>query len=70
MAEEKIEGHGRYFKKSLLYIYIYIYIYIYSDKWVCAVRKQIKKNKLAFSKRRKHSVRRGKTNSSKENFLI
>jgi hypothetical protein len=24
MAEEKIEGHGRYFKKSLLYIYIYI----------------------------------------------
>jgi len=64
MAEEKIEGHGRYFKKNLFYIYIY------SGKWVCAVRKQIKKNKLVFSKRRKHSVRRGKTNSSKENFLI
>jgi len=29
-----------------------------------------KKNKLAFSKRRKRSARRGKTNSSKENFSI
>ena len=29
-----------------------------------------KRTKLVFSKRKKHSIRRGKTNSSKENFSI
>lgn len=66
-GEEKIEGHGRYLKNIN-----YIYIYIYECKWVCAVRKpkKKKKNKLAFSKWMKHSARRRKTISSKENFLI
>jgi hypothetical protein len=35
---------------------------------VCCKEKKI--TKLAFSKRKKHSARRGKTNSSKENFSI
>jgi len=44
-------------------------LYIYKCKWVCVVRKK-KRTKLAFSKRKKHSARRGKTKSSKENFSI
>jgi hypothetical protein len=55
-GKEKIEGCGRYLKKRVIYIYM--------SANECAIRKQ-KKNLLF-----KHSVRRGKTNSSKENFSI
>jgi hypothetical protein len=45
-----------------------------NDIYVCAraraCYKEKKRNKLAFSKRRKHSTRRRKTNSSKEKFSI
>jgi hypothetical protein len=45
------------------------YIYIYMSASECAVKRE-KKNKTCFSNRKKHSARRGKTNSSKGNFSI
>jgi hypothetical protein len=41
--------------------------YIYKCKWMCVVRRKKWRTKLTLSKRKKHSARRGKTNSSKEN---
>jgi hypothetical protein len=61
VPEEKIEGHGRYFKK-------FIYIYIY--KWVCVVRKQKKKKQICFFKENEAFGQERKNKFKLGNFSI